>query len=297
MISQRVNHNSHFFKVILESNLRNGDLRVPKSFVKKYWKGMRNPISLRLPNLTEWKVYWMKRGGDVWFLNGWKEFAEYLSLDAAQFLMFQHEGKSQFKVIVFGKSALEVKYPLSIGNDKKVDESDCSLETVVDGKRKKYSSSSQSCKKIKTNIKEEPECYDERKNDEKKASSGFDIDDMSKALLEKVKNTFRSKNHFFLCICQRTYTERDILSIPKDFLEHLRKKGGHGTLSVKERSWDVRIKFSSYKQALLCEGWRTFSQDNNLKFGDVCAFVLDKREGISFQVVIFRLGEHCSTLC
>ncbi|OIW01864.1 hypothetical protein TanjilG_07159 [Lupinus angustifolius] len=260
---------------------------------------MRNPVSLMLPNLTEWKVYWIKRDGDVWFLNGWKEFAEYLSLDAAQFLMFQYEEKSQFKVIVFGKSALEIKYPSSIGNDKKVeevDESDCSLEIVVDGKRQKYSSTSQSCKKIKTSIKEEPECYAEMKNDVKKAPSGFDIDDMSKALLDKVKNTFRSENHFFLCKCQRTYTEKDLLNIPKDFLEHLRNKGGNATLSVKERSWDVRIKFSSYKQALLCEGWRTFSQDNNLKLGDVCAFVLDKREGISFQVVIFRLREHHSTL-
>ncbi|CAL0318545.1 unnamed protein product [Lupinus luteus] len=260
---------------------------------------MRNPVILRLPNLTEWKVYWIKRDGDVWFLNGWKEFAEYLCLDAAQFLMFQHEGKSQFKVIVFGKSSLEIKYPSSKGNDKKVgevDESGSSSEIVVDGKRRKYSSASQSCKEIKTNIKEEPECYDEMENDVKKAPSGFDIDDMSKALLEKVKNTFRSENHFFICRCQRTYTERDILNIPRDFLEHLRNKGGNATLSVKETSWDARIKYSCYKQALLCEGWRTFSQDNNLKLGDVCVFVLDKREGISFQVVIFRLGEHHSTL-
>lgn len=35
-------------------------------------------------------------------------------------------------------------------------------------------------------------------------------------------------------------------------------------------------------------GWKAFAEDNNLKLGDVCAFVLRKSTGIMlFEVVIF----------
>ncbi|KAK7273653.1 hypothetical protein RIF29_14711 [Crotalaria pallida] len=307
MTSQGVVHQVHsirFFKVILESNLRNAELRVPKSFVKKHWHGMSNPVFLSLPNSTEWKVYWMKRDGDVWFRNGWKEFAEYLSLDVAQFLMFQHQGKSHFNVVIFDKNALEIEYPsTSRVADKKcleVDESDCSLEIVPSfvGKRQKCSSlSSPSCKKLRINPKEEPECYSnhaEIMHEVKKGPPGFDIDDMSKALLEKVKKNFKSENNNFICRIQRTYTERDLMYIPKEFWDNLHAKEGDATLSVKESAWDVRLKFSC-KQVSFCEGWRKFFQDNDLKFGDVCAFVQDKYDGFRFEVIIFHLGDNCST--
>ncbi|KAK7273715.1 hypothetical protein RIF29_14775 [Crotalaria pallida] len=268
---------------------------------------MSNPVFLRLPNSTEWKVYWMKRDGDVWFRNGWKEFAEYLSLDVAQFLMFQHQGKSHFKVVIFGKNALEIKYPSSsrVADKKRsleVDESDCSVEIVPSfvGKRQKYSSpSSPSRKKMKINPKEEPESYSnhaETMHEVKKVPPSIDIDDMSKALFEEVKKNFKSENNFFICRCQRTYTERDLMIIPKEFWEHLHAKDGDAaTLSVKGITWDVRIKFSS-KQVSFCESWKKFFQDNNLKLGDVCAFVQDKYQGFSFEVVIYRLGDNCSTL-
>ncbi|XP_061367477.1 B3 domain-containing protein At3g18960-like [Gastrolobium bilobum] len=166
MSSQGCDHHGygvHFFKIILESNIRDGELRVPRSFVRRHWQGISNPVCLRLPNSTEWKVYWMKRDGDVWFRNGWKEFAQYLSLDVSQFVVFRYEENSYFNVIIFDKSALEIKYPSRVADEKseEVNESDYSLKILencspFEGKREKTPSpSSQTRKKMKTNPKEE----------------------------------------------------------------------------------------------------------------------------------------------
>ncbi|CAJ2657196.1 unnamed protein product [Trifolium pratense] len=108
--SQELNHESlgvHFFKIILQTTIQQGKLRVPISFVRRHWKGITNPVTLRLPNLTEKKIFWEKTSDyDVWFCNGWKEFANYLSLSDSQCLVFQYQGNSLFNVIGFGQSGL-----------------------------------------------------------------------------------------------------------------------------------------------------------------------------------------------
>lgn len=38
-------------------------------------------------------------------------------------------------------------------------------------------------------------------------------------------------------------------------------------------------------------GWKAFAQDNDLKVGDVCVFVLTKSIEISFDIAIFRENE------
>ena len=149
--------------------------------MRRHWQGISTPVILRLPNGTEWKVYWLKRDGDVWFHNGWKEFAEYLSLEESQFLVFRYEGKSKFSVIVLGLSGLEIKYPSSkedAGKGQKVNhESDCSLE-ILKGKRPRSPSpSSEARKKMKKSPKEEPESYSihaENKHRKKKAYADSD---------------------------------------------------------------------------------------------------------------------------
>jgi hypothetical protein len=120
--------------------------------VRRYWKGITNPVTLRLPNLTENNVFWEKTSDyDVWFCNGWKEFANYLSLGDSQFLVFQYKGNSLFNVIGFGKCRLEIKYPLR-ETIEEAEESDSSLKIIDDpsssrGKRAKSPSpSSKICK-------------------------------------------------------------------------------------------------------------------------------------------------------
>ncbi|CAL0315609.1 unnamed protein product [Lupinus luteus] len=111
MSFQVPSHNIHFFKIILESTLQDGDLRIPRSFVKQYGKELSNPVLLRLPNGVKWKVNWIKReGGDVWFQKLWERFAQYYSLSFGHFLIFRYEGRSNFQVLVFDMSAVEIDY-------------------------------------------------------------------------------------------------------------------------------------------------------------------------------------------
>ncbi|KAI5393635.1 hypothetical protein KIW84_060674 [Lathyrus oleraceus] len=116
MSSQELDHwnnGVHFFKIILESILQEEKLRVPISFVRRYWKGIENPVTLRLPNMIQKKVFWEKNSDyDVLFCKGWKEFANYLSMGDSQLLVFQYQENSLFNVIVFGKNGLEIKYPV-----------------------------------------------------------------------------------------------------------------------------------------------------------------------------------------
>jgi hypothetical protein len=129
--------------------------------VKRYWKGITNPVTLRFPNLVEKKVFWEKTSDyDVTFCNGWKELANYLSLNESQFLVFQYQEKSLFNVIVFGKCGLEIKYP-SRETSEESEESDCSLKIIENpsssrGKRLKSPAPSMKvCKKMKINSNEQ----------------------------------------------------------------------------------------------------------------------------------------------
>lgn len=133
---------------------------VPISFVKRYWKGIRNPVTLRFPNMVEKKVSWEKTSeNEVMFCNGWKELANYLSLNESQFLVFQYQENSVFNVIVFGRCGLEIKYP-SRETREESEESDSSLKIIENpssswGKRlKSPAPSMEVCKKMKINSKE-----------------------------------------------------------------------------------------------------------------------------------------------
>lgn len=134
---------------------------VPISFVKRYWKGIRNPVTLRFPNMVEKKVSWEKTSeNEVMFCNGWKELANYLSLNESQFLVFQYQENSVFNVIVFGRCGLEIKYP-SRETREESEESDSSLKIIENpssswGKRlKSPAPSMEVCKKMKINSKEQ----------------------------------------------------------------------------------------------------------------------------------------------
>ncbi|XP_019423704.1 PREDICTED: B3 domain-containing transcription factor VRN1-like isoform X2 [Lupinus angustifolius] len=296
--------------------------RVPKGFVKRCWQEITNPVFLRLPNGTERRVYWIKKDGDVWFSNGWKEFAQYLSLEVSQFLVFRYEGKSRFYVIIFGKSALEIKYPLP-ENEEVSNGSDYSLKIVDDfdiincKRHKSPKPCSQAPKKLKTNPKEEHEYYSSHaetrlqkwkshnaglSNAKNNGGSSRDLYERINAFHKKVNQNFYSENHWFTCTLQKTCFQRDLLVIPKDFARtNLHKKEGEATLSLmkdgKGRTWDVMIKhYSRNRLSAFVGGWINFVEDNNLKIGDVCVFVLNKCKKVSFQVVIFPFEDDTSLL-
>nr|XP_004498212.1 B3 domain-containing protein LOC_Os12g40080-like isoform X1 [Cicer arietinum] len=321
MSSQQFDHGVHFFKVILQKSIQEGKLKVPQSFVMKHWQGITNPITLRLPNMTQWEVLWEKTCDyDVCFCKGWKEFANYLSLSDSQFVVFKYQENSHFNVIVFDKCGLEITYPLRETSEKceDVDESDYSLEIIEDpssSRRKRPkspSSSSKIYKKVKIISKEQKECkhekskvlaharfYNSKHMDMVAGSSCDNILKRSRILHEKVKNEFSCEKDFFICVIHKTYIERDLLVIPRDFSKiHLhRMEGRNATIFVDQnRTWNVDLKLTRNDQFTLSGGWNKFRHHNNVKYGDVCVFILNKIKGtVSFQVVIFSLEKEITT--
>jgi hypothetical protein len=87
---------------------------IPRNFVERYWKNVSNPISLKLPNESVCKIFWVQLGDDVWLLD-WKRFAR--SLRCGDLLVFRYKGGSDFHVIIFDDSKLEIDYSSMIFND------------------------------------------------------------------------------------------------------------------------------------------------------------------------------------
>ncbi|TKY66277.1 B3 domain-containing protein [Spatholobus suberectus] len=109
----------HFFRIMLPDNLQQGKLRLPGKFVNKYGKQLSNTMFLKLPNGAEWKVNLKKRGGGVWFQEGWKEFVEYHSLAHGHLLFFRFDGTSCFHVFICDMSTMEIDYPVIKANHKR----------------------------------------------------------------------------------------------------------------------------------------------------------------------------------
>jgi hypothetical protein len=112
---------------------------VPRNFVERYWKDVSNPISLRLPNDSMCKMFWVQFGDDIW-LQDWKKLAR--SLRCGDLLVFQYKGGSDFHVIIFDDSKLEIDYSCMICNgeeEAKDNDDDGYVEITNEGDNTKQS--------------------------------------------------------------------------------------------------------------------------------------------------------------
>ncbi|KAM6591509.1 hypothetical protein CsatA_014114 [Cannabis sativa] len=114
--------------------------------------------------------------------------------------------------------------------------------------------------------------------------------------VKRVKD-FQSKDPFFMVYIQPSGVGANYnVIIPSIFASQylLNNINKHGDVILKVedgRTWSVRYCFSRRKRASKTKfqrGWKAFTQENDLKVGDVCAFVLRESIGIMlFEVVIF----------
>ncbi|XP_062075880.1 B3 domain-containing protein REM6-like [Humulus lupulus] len=308
----------HFFKIILEETLRNTKLQIPKTFWMKYCGFLPSQVFLKLPCGSRWEVGLTESDGKVWIEKGWKFFAEDCSLSQGNLLVFRYEGNSQFHVIIFDKTTVEIDYPSNPNHfEKRVDtEDDVSIE-VLDGfawrpqirdksplpcsrPHKKMKTSPYGKYKVKFDLSDkergesplprwmEPEFFFKKQmlSAEKKAEA------------LKITKGFKSKDPFFMVSMRPSFVEANYTAIiPSLFAKHYLlsiSKHQYVTLKVQDRrTWSVRYRLckkspKTIKTIFGC-GWKAFAQDNDLKVGDVCAFVLRKSIGkMLFEVVIYR---------
>ncbi|KAF2296043.1 hypothetical protein GH714_035872 [Hevea brasiliensis] len=101
-----------FFTILLDDNIRDRKLGIPKKFVRKYGNNLPSSIVLKVASGEIWLVELVKCNGEIWLQKGWQEFVECYSLVYGSFLVFEYDQSNcHFNVIIFDKSASEIEYP------------------------------------------------------------------------------------------------------------------------------------------------------------------------------------------
>ncbi|CAJ2664498.1 unnamed protein product [Trifolium pratense] len=280
-----------FHRIILQDK----NLKIPKKYVEKFWKGISNPIFLRFPNGVQQEIFWVKKSNsEIWFQKNWDQFAK--SLKYGNLLTFKYIGESCFKVKIFCANALEINY----SNIKSiVDE-----EQVVEAAEKE-------AKEI-VEVSDESEIYMQAQrigNCKRKFNTPIDLDSTQKNLSGrnregKVKKAKKgsttsavinmrdnNQNPFFEVIMPKSYVNGDFFRIPTEFsIEHLNNFYGIATLFVgEEMAMEVNMRFNNKNKAsFIGTGWKLFSEKYNLQVDDVCKFVMTQREPLFFTIIINR---------
>uniref|UniRef100_A0A1J3E9W0 B3 domain-containing protein n=1 Tax=Noccaea caerulescens TaxID=107243 RepID=A0A1J3E9W0_NOCCA len=100
-----------FFKIIYLSTIKEKKMKIPARFVRLGPK-LSDKVTVGTPVGFKRSIGIKRIGDEVWFDDGWSEFAKAHSLSEGHFLLFHYTGNSSFGVMIFGVSASEIKYPL-----------------------------------------------------------------------------------------------------------------------------------------------------------------------------------------
>ncbi|XP_012472263.2 B3 domain-containing transcription factor VRN1 [Gossypium raimondii] len=293
-----ISDSPYFFKIILQDNIQNGKLGIPKKFVKNHGNGMSSPAMFSVPSGEVWKVELTKCDGKIWCENGWLEFSNHYSLYIGHLLVFRYDGNSNFHVIIFDRTATEIQYPYTSNYHR---QSNVILEQNIDQSRKPGEESQlprprprpQSHKMVRSTksameTETEAECNGKPDFPARNGDTSTNHNTVRRLntcekvkALERARNTFKSENPFFLVVIQPDYVglslgKRYRLAIPADFVrENLMKEHCSITLCHSSgKTWMVTFKQQKGQKlySFLQTGWVTFVRDNNIQVGDVCAF-------------------------
>ncbi|XP_062102210.1 B3 domain-containing transcription factor VRN1-like [Humulus lupulus] len=311
--------NPHFFKIILRDTLEENKLRVPHYFVKKCGETLTETVSVKLPCGSKWEMKLENCNGQFWLQKGWPEFMKHYSIERGHMLTFRYDGNSELYAAIFDKTTVEIDYPsTSAHSDKydideklqvpKTEVSDDSIEILDDISYCHTSGVKSPCSRSPKRMRTSPtgnvdspfECEQDQSTTPRKTKYG--IPRIMKALHTSEKNAalqwtsdFKSEHPFFKVVMQPYYILGRRLAIPYQFAKiHLNNRFYDVTLKVpnEKKTWPVKYSFGEHKKATprFETGWLLFAQDNNLKVGDVCVFVMLKAVNVSFEVVILGVG-------
>ncbi|KFK36009.1 hypothetical protein AALP_AA4G065900 [Arabis alpina] len=121
-----------FIKIILQSTIKEKMMKIPARFVRCGPKFSDN-VTIETPVGFKRSIRIKRIGNEVWFENGWSEFAEAHSISKGHFLFFHYKENSSFLVTIFDVSAMEIDYPLDKVNVIKSDDDDDDEEKGFSG--------------------------------------------------------------------------------------------------------------------------------------------------------------------
>ncbi|QHO04602.1 hypothetical protein HN51_060754 [Arachis hypogaea] len=299
-----------FFKIIHRKSLQAGTLKIPRKFSRIYGSSVPNPVYLKLPDGTQWKIDWTNHDGEIIFKNGWKEFAAYYSLDQGHLLWFDYKKTSLFEVHIFDTSCLEINYPPNDHTDDDCVEilnkppsplrgdlrkrSVAPLSTPSKTKRLRSATKSRDVERgsqSKDTSLEMPVFSSPRQDflDFSPGTSGF------QALKEAEK--FSSENPF--CIVKIRQAIRSNRNFPASFfIKYFKNEEQKVKISFEGKLFPAKLRY--YRQnstAFISSGWLQFAQASKLQPGDVTVFELVDRDDPVFETHIYRAKAFKSSSC
>ncbi|CAI0541904.1 unnamed protein product [Linum tenue] len=297
---------ARFFKIILQSTIRDKKLFVPRKFIRDSADCLlySKSATLKVPSGDEWEVELGREGEeDVWFgNNGWQRFAEFYSLQYGHLLVFEYSGRSEFSVVIFGRSATEIDYPVRevIGIEDSApvlevldsdDEDDAGATNQWKENEKGKSSmvpngagqgdDNRLVKRQKSYWKSNGEVEANggglnktvMPQEEKQGSS--DKPSSSRKRRALPVDGFTTKQPSYQTTMHPSYIATGPQYIPAEFAdEHIKKTEQQVKLVVGGNEWTVRLNKLQNKYMKLGIGWKDFAVCNSLKRGDVCTFEL-----------------------
>ncbi|XLR05833.1 hypothetical protein S83_072031 [Arachis hypogaea] len=303
------------------SELQAGD-KIPNSFTKKYGDGLSNPVFLKPPDGTEWKVEWTKQDDGIFLEHGWNEFAMYYSLDHGHLLFFEYKNTSQFEVQICEVSGLEIDYPFHViqQENENIEQINHEADQVFDdmpqsqNNRMKspmsYPQPSNTTREVRTScsLQNLPlihqingnECQGTSFDESTFASIKKELDEdiggstpcprveRLKQTLNKATTSKSRQNPSFMVIMKPSYAKSYSMNIPSKFTAKYLKKQATAILEVHDggRTWAVTYSFGKFSS-----GWKRFAKDNSLNVGDICVFELTNPKDLYFKVSITRIEE------
>ncbi|RDX82046.1 putative B3 domain-containing protein, partial [Mucuna pruriens] len=260
-----------FFKIILKTNLER--IQIPNKFARKYGGGLPNPVFIKPPDGTEWKVYWTHQNGEIWFEKGWKQFVEHFSLHHGHVIFFTYGGTSQIDVLILDQSALEINYPSCNPCDE--EESVIILDEWSDQKAKQMIVS--------------VDLFHLHPIDKKCTERTRSLNQPKQSSAQEVARNFISYNPFFTVIIRSSSLRKGRQNVPslKGFIENKEK---NVTLLLGERSWKVKLLpvYKAFSFRCLSAGWSLFTRESELQAEDVCVFELVNIKDLVFQMHVFK---------
>jgi hypothetical protein len=85
--------------------------RIPDEFITRFGNELGNVAKITVPDGRQWDMELKKCGNGVFLCNKWQEFAEYYSIGYGCYLDFKYEGNSEFNVVIYDATSVEICYP------------------------------------------------------------------------------------------------------------------------------------------------------------------------------------------
>ncbi|KAK7343348.1 hypothetical protein VNO77_12013 [Canavalia gladiata] len=264
-----------FFKIILQTNIER--LKIPNKFIRIYGGGLSNPVFMKPPDGSEWKVYWTKQNGEVWLQKGWKEFIENYSLDEGFLVVFKYQGTSNIDVLILHHNALEIHYPCHSfqENDNLHQSDDESVKILNEWPHNK---------KMKG------------ESDEKGCERTTSLNWPSQSGAQEVARKFVSCNPFFTVLIEPVHVAECRMSLPSDMKGCIEKNDKYVRLQIGERSWNVKLILGPSRSSMFSAGWSLFAAESELLPGDVCVFELISKQDLVFQVHHLHFKVHTASM-